>query len=389
MAKLSIDEKYIIEKAKEMISIPSVVGSEREIGEYLYREFKEMGLRTRKIGIADGRSDVIGEVGEGSPVILLNAHIDTVGISKGWEHDPFTPMKRDGRIYGRGAVDDKGPLAGLMGAVKAVIERKGGISGTLILTAVSDEEGEDLGIYYLINEYIGKELREKPSFAVVADSGGREEIILGHKGRYGFEIELFGKTAHASKYPKEGISAIRDASEIILLIEDMPRLEDPELGRGSTVVLHIEGGQRRVLSVPDYCKILVAMHAVPGETIDDLMERLRRVLSESGIKSTFKIRLAERSTPYPEPYKVPENLEIVKVIKRMYRELYNMEIKTGYGLSVCDANYLVNLAKIPTIVIGPKGGNAHRENEYVEIESLLRFSRVLAESLAHFLLKNT
>jgi len=385
--KIEINRKYILEKTKEMISIPSILGNEKEIGDYLYREFKELGLKTKKMEVTDSRSNVIGKIGEGRPIILLNAHMDTVGVSGNWDYDPFTPIEKNGRIYGRGAVDDKGPLAGLMGSVKALLEHGENISGTIILTAVCDEEGEDLGIYHLINEHIKKELQERPDFAIVADSGGREEIILGHKGRYGFEIEILGKTAHASEYPKEGISAIRDASKIIPLIEDIPHKRDPDLGKGNTTVLYIEGGQRDTLSVPDFCKMLVQTHVVPGETLGEIMELFKNAIKESGVKSTIRIKMAKRTTPYPEPYKVSENLEIVKLMKRMYRELYNMDIKTGYGSSVCDANYLVNLAKIPTIVTGPMGGNIHRENEYVEIKSLLRFSTVLANSLACFLLK--
>ncbi|RKY51565.1 MAG: hypothetical protein DRP89_08895, partial [Candidatus Neomarinimicrobiota bacterium] len=266
---IPVDKNYILEKTKEMISIPSILGNEKEIGDYLYREFKELGLKTKKMKVTDGRSNVVGKIGEGRPIILLNAHMDTVGVSGNWDYDPFTPIEKNGRIYGRGAVDDKGPLAGLMGSVKALLEHGENISGTIILTAVCDEEGEDLGIYHLINEYIKKELQERPDFAIVADSGGREEIILGHKGRYGFEIEILGKTAHASEYPEEGISAIRDASKIIPLIEDIPHKRDPDLGKGNTTVLYIEGGQRDTLSVPDFCKMLVQTHVVPGETLGE------------------------------------------------------------------------------------------------------------------------
>jgi len=151
--------------------------------------------------------------------------------------------------------------------------------------------------------------------------------------------------------------------------------------------VNIEGGQKDTLSVPDFCKMLVQTHIVPGETLGEIMELFKNAIKRAAVKSTVKIKLAKRATPYPEPYKVSENLEIAKVMKSIYRELYNMDVKTGYGSSVCDANYLVNLAKIPTIVTGPKGGNIHRENEYVEIKSLLRFSTVLANSLARFLLK--
>jgi acetylornithine deacetylase len=123
--------------------IPGAAG-EPEIARFLKRWLDERGIQTEMHDAAPNRPSVIARVpGKGGgPSLLLNAHLDTVGIDG--MPDPFNARIEDGRLYGRGAYDMKGGLAACMLALADI--RPGELAGDVFLAAVADEEHASLGI---------------------------------------------------------------------------------------------------------------------------------------------------------------------------------------------------------------------------------------------------
>src|SRR4029077_5434965 len=170
--------------------VPGAPG-EREIADFIAAEMRRSGLDVSVEPVADGRANVVGVV-EGRTkgrTLMFCGHTDTVGVAG--MIDPFTPVERDGRLYGRGAQDMKGGVAAMMSAAATIAERGGLVSGRLIVAAVVDEEHSSIGADALVARWRG-------------DAGGVTEptdlaIAVGHKGFAWVEIDVEGRAAHGSR----------------------------------------------------------------------------------------------------------------------------------------------------------------------------------------------
>ncbi|MHA1689080.1 MAG: M20 family metallopeptidase [Promethearchaeota archaeon] len=132
----------IINFHQEIVRIPSENPPRKykEIARFTCDAFNSLGLKTMI-----KRDNVIGEIsgGEG-PALIFYGHLDTVEAFSGWTKDPFGGELIEGKIYGRGASDDKFSVIAEIFATRALLEEKLKFNGKLILTAVIDEEMGDI-----------------------------------------------------------------------------------------------------------------------------------------------------------------------------------------------------------------------------------------------------
>ena len=169
--------REIIEYLRSLIAIPTqaVPGENYDkIANYVGEKLGRVGFETAMydapddymktsgrdlLGLEGPRTNLVATLRRGGgPTLHLNAHSDTVPVTpEGWTVDPFKGTIKDGRVYGRGACDDKGELAAMVYAAEAVVQSGVELDGGLILTATPDEEiGGIAGLGYLINEGLVK-----------------------------------------------------------------------------------------------------------------------------------------------------------------------------------------------------------------------------------------
>ena len=143
----NLDDGYTVKVLKEMIRIPSVVGEEKELADYLYNELESLGIPCELHEIEPDRPNVYARMsGTGSGKRLhFNGHTDTVPVVEGWETDPFEPIEKDGRIYGLGACDMKGGMACILAALRAFADSGVRFNGELSFSGVIDEEAYSKG----------------------------------------------------------------------------------------------------------------------------------------------------------------------------------------------------------------------------------------------------
>ena len=291
---------------------------------------------------------------ENRPTILLNGHMDTVEPSFDWTKAPFSATIEGGRLYGLGASDMKGGLAVLMDAFKSVQSPRSNV----ILSIVVDEEGVSTGAYRLVEEV-------KADVCLVTEPSN-EKTILGSRGRYALDIELFGKKTHGSR-PEEGVNAVAEMSRVLDVLDEIQLGSHDKLGKASLAPLKIRGGGDS-LSVPDYCNLLVDRHIVPGEEREDVMRAFEEKIGSLGLRCRVKISWMKRSTPFLEPYVMSRKNEQVKRFAQVHKDHFGRQPEFKYASGPGDYN--VFATKMPTLVLGPAGGDWHRPDEYVEIESL-------------------
>ncbi|HQG13118.1 MAG TPA: M20/M25/M40 family metallo-hydrolase, partial [bacterium] len=105
----------------DIVSIPSLSGDEKRVVERIGHEMKAVGFDEVRV---DGLGSVIGRIGSGKKIIAMDAHIDTVdvGTRELWDFDPFDGHVKGGKVWGRGAADQKGGIASLVYAGKIIKE---------------------------------------------------------------------------------------------------------------------------------------------------------------------------------------------------------------------------------------------------------------------------
>ncbi len=202
-------ESDVVALLGELVCIPSHE-TESAVVELLCRRFRERGIacETRLVGPA-GRANVIATWGEGPRSLILNSHMDTVapGDAGQWHAPPFGAEIRDGRLYGRGSADAKGPLAAMIVAFESIARSRVRAKGRLILTAVSYEEENGRGTHAEVAA------GTRADAAVVGEPTSLR-VCVAHKGVLRLRVTTRGKAAHASE-PWEGANAISAMAPVI------------------------------------------------------------------------------------------------------------------------------------------------------------------------------
>ncbi|MBO8126365.1 MAG: M20 family metallopeptidase [Firmicutes bacterium] len=346
---------------KDLIRIPSVVGEEEEVAAFLADHLTAAGfeVQVHRYG-EEARPNVVARLKgeEAGPKILLSGHLDTVPVHDGWETDPFQPVEEGDRVYGLGACDMKGGLAAMIEAARSLAESGEAFRGEIILGFTSDEEGRSEGTYSLIQDGL-----IEADMAVVGECRFNP-MVLGFRGRYSLDIEVRGEVAHASEYPLKGENALINAARLAIGLEELPVGEHPAMGKGSACLRYFSGGEPRVLKVPDYCKLLYERYVVPGESQEQIWEQVQKLVSALGLAGKVSVSWSKRKGPFLEGFAVSEDEEIVRAAAAAFQEVTGEKPGYGYDPSVCDANYISQLMKIPVLTFGPSGANWHAPNEY-------------------------
>lgn len=299
----------------------------------------------------------------GMPKLLIVAHLDTVSAT-GMD-EPFTAQIHEERIWGRGACDDKGPLAT---ALSTLIQLRGQQDKWLFdvtFAGTIDEECSLRGAAAL-REAVGSWdlcLCLEPTSL---------KIVNGHKGVYRCKVTSHGKSVHSSA-PELGKNAILGMVEIIddlqLFACRLSRRKNPEFGRASLAVTQITGGVS-VNIIPDRCEISVDVRLLPEHQPQKISRDIQRVVGNRGtVEDLFSARgmKTEMNNPW---------------IKKFQEALG----EAGLSVEATIAGYATDCAELqdsgPCIIWGPGHINqAHQMDEHIEISQVSMASQVLASFL--------
>lgn len=387
-----IDHDETIELLGELVRIRSPYFKEAEITEYVYDWLDTRGYDPEYHPVSEPHitgfegNNVIARLrgtDPDAPTLLLNAHMDTVELVEAWEEDPLSGRIEGGKLYGQGACDMKGGLAGIMVAFDALAAGDVALAGDVLFTAVVDEEGPyGLGA----NQLIRDDIVEECDAAIVTEPGptlARNDIenpalILGARGRYLYDITVTGEAAHGSQ-PENGTNAVVDAGRLADALVDIDVGSHEQLGDGSVCPLQIEGGSE-TLSVPEQCHLLVDRHVVIGETEDEVRADAETVAAELDLDS--KVDIGFRAAPAPDvrygPYVTDVDHPLVDGLRAGARAVIGDDPTIGYFASVGDFNYFGNRADLPTVIVGPDGENIHGAGEFVYTDEVIDVARIVA-----------
>jgi putative selenium metabolism hydrolase len=270
--KLSARDRGLVDFTRELIAISSPVGGEGEAQGRIAGEMEKMGWEAIRL---DSIGNLHGRIGSGERVLAIDGHIDTVGPgeAKDWSCDPYRGKEEDGRVWGRGAVDQKGGVAAAVHAGR-LFQEAGGAEGLTLRLVVSVQEEDCEGLAW---DYLIEEEGSRPD-AVVLTEPTDLKITRGQLGHCEFEISVRGRSAHAF-CPEQGENAVYRAAGLIEKIrETAPRLAShPVFGRGRIAVTKISSQGPSDNSVPDLCRILIDRRFCPGEDERSLLAEIQKL----------------------------------------------------------------------------------------------------------------
>lgn len=306
----------------------------------------------------------------GAPILLFEAHMDTVAAS-GVAQARAT--RRDRRIHGRGACDTKGSLVAMLEALRMLVSTAEDSHCTVMLAATVDEEAGTTGIQQLIKD------NPRIDLAVVGEPTGLANAVA-HKGILRFRIHTLGSPAHGSR-PELGVNAIDAMAPVLEALQRdlMPRLaaaEHPLVGRPTLAVTSITGGVSENV-VPPECTIGIDRRLNPGESATEALSEVDAALSPL-IARGINIVRDEPWFILPPLNTSPDHLLVKAMTEARRRQLGDPGGVIGmpYG---SNASWL-SAAGIPAVVFGPGSiDNAHTDDEWVEVGDVVRASQVLAE----------
>ncbi len=354
---------------EDMIAIPSVTGREGLMKGYLMKAFGEMGLDVELQRVDGDRFNVIGRLGGGPIRLMLCTHTDVIPApdESQWHTPPFKAADRDGRIYGRGAADAKGPLAAAMEAMlraKNFKKREGAVA---LAAVIEEETGRSVGARRLLEDY-------RPDMGIILEPTGMR-VAIAHKGALRPVITVHGRAAHSSS---TGVNATWSAGEVLRGLEQyrsrVMGVADPVLGRASLEVTMVRCGER-INVMPEKCSIYVDRRLTSGETVERAYAELKGVLEGIGVKARVDVELL---CSYP-PSSVGEEERVVALIKKALEGHGLLPAPVGFPAG-CDM-WTFRKNNIPTAILGPGHiEQAHCVDEYIEREQL-RLAAGIYESI--------
>ena len=369
-------EKDITRFLADLVRTPSFSSKEKQVIAVIKKEMKKVGFDAVRV---DGLGNIIGRIGKGPRVMAFDAHIDTVyaGEREQWSFDPFKPRIKDGKIWGRGTVDQKGGMASMVYAAKIIKELGFNDQFTLYFTGTVMEEDCD-GLCW---QYLLKEEKLKPEFVVITEPTNLN-IYRGHRGRMEIRVEVKGRSCHGSA-PERGDNAIYKIARIALEVEKLNRRlrNDPFLGKGTVTVTDVRSASPSLCAVADGAGIHLDRRLTFGETKQSALAEVRDAAKRAGYPDAkvFVLNYSEAAytgkvyptEKYYPTWVLPENSPYLKNAVDAYAGVLGKPPRVDKWTFSTNGVAICGMHGIPCLGLGP--GNevyAHAPNEACPVEHL-------------------
>ena len=374
----AVDLDRAVQLVQEVCRIPSILGEEGELASFLTSVMLESGFDGVELQpVLPDRPNAVGHVsfGDGRRVVMTG-HMDTKPVSHGWSaSEPFSGALIDGSVYGHGVMDMKAALACQIVAIEAVRASGLPVQGTLSMAAVADHMGDQLGSIAYFDEFTA-------DLCVLGELTDNQ-VCLGHRGRYYFDVTTLGRSAHTCHKP-QAINANVLAAQAVLAL-DASKYE-PELDRS---IVDLFGAETFVVPgriygglppggpsmIPDECVIRVDCRPQPGVTTEQVRAEIDRCL-EAAARADPRFRAEVVLADVKSGYMAAPDDEVVRLMRTAVREV------RGEEPPLVVENWLGDTAsfgeKVPTVIFGPGGPPVYCPDEHLTVADIQEATKVYA-----------
>ena len=373
-----LDLDRAVELVRQVCRIPSVLGNEGALAEFLASLMRDSGFEAVRLQpVLPGRPNALGELSFGpGPRVVMTGHIDTKPESHGWQRAaPYSGDLIDGAVYGHGIMDMKAALACQIVAMEALRSTGLQLSGTVAMAAVSDHMGDQAGSVAYFDDF--------PADLCVLGELTDNQVCIGHRGRYYFDVSVRGRSAHTC-HKHDAVNANVLAAHAVLAL-DRSRLE-PTLPRSVAELFGTEtyivpgriygglppGGPSMI---PDECVIRVDCRPQPGVSPGQVRAEINRCLREA-VAADNRFAADVMLADVKEGYLASPGDRVVRLMAEAVRQV------RGAEPSLVTANWLGDTAsfgrKVPTVIFGPGGPPVYCADEHLAAADIHEATRVYA-----------
>lgn len=338
---------------ERMLSIPSLSGQEGELADYLVETMRSLGFRAQ----VDGAGNAVGERGDGPLEVVLLGHMDTVSGR--------VPVRRENeRLYGRGAVDAKGPLAAFVLAA-AVVDVPAGVK-LAVVGAVEEEAATSAGARHTLTRY-------SPGAVVIGEPSGWDRVTIGYKGRLLIDYRVSMDAAHSAR---EEETACERAVNYWLWTKGFAQAYGADQTRRFD---RVDCTLRKLASGSDglqeWATLEIALRLPPDFPADRFREAAQTAAGEA--KVSFR--------GLETAYRADKNNALVRAFLSAIRGQGGQPrftVKTGTS----DMNVVGPVWECPIVAYGPGDSDLdHTPDEHIELEEYRKGVAVLTEALGRLL----
>lgn len=340
---------------KEMVSFPSLSGNEKSLVDWLEEYIRSTGL----LDMERHGDNLIFHLGEGRPWLLMNSHTDVVPPASDHVGEPFDPVIRDGRMYGRGTTDAKGCGSTMLTSLLQLADEGYKPEGraSLALTVCEETGGKGNGMAAL------RKIIEKPDAAVIGEPTSLEPC-LAQKGLLIIRLVTKGETGHAARVT--GQNAIY---EMAVALEDLKKCrfekQNSFLGGVKITPTQISGGTAHNVA-PSRAELVVDVRTIPDISNDAILDEIR-----SKVNADVEV-ISDR---YVATGTDPES--------RIAKAAREASGKPFFG-SPTSSDW-VFLADVPAIKLGPGHSQlSHTKEENIEIDQLVKGVAIYKQLVKEF-----
>lgn len=327
---------------------------------------------------AKDRANIVGYIGrkgeqQSAPTLLVACHLDVVPAGDDWKRNPFEAWIENGRIYGRGASDNKGQMASMMAVARFLKENETRLKGQFVLIGVADEErGSTLGLEYLLNE-----CGIKADYAIIPDVAHNMQMIdVTEKGALFLEITSHGKQAHGSR-PEMGINAIWNMITLLERIKQLkfkqtshPLHTPPTLNLGS-----IHSGTAPNI-VPALCRAQLDIRYLPDDSAEAIIGNIQNIIKE--VETQYPAKFDLRIISNQPPTAVAIDNPLVDLISKHTLTVLGTRPEPK-GMSGATVTKQLIQKGIVAVGFGPGDETeAHATNESISIKELVDFAKIMS-----------
>ncbi len=367
---------------RELVQIESVnpalveAGSgEVNVARFIQSWLTDHGAATHWLEGTRGRPSIVGvwKGSGGGKSIMLNGHIDTVGLEG--VVDGISARIEAEKMFGRGTYDMKSGVAAML--IAAAQAASSGLRGDVIVACVADEEHASIG-----SDEIAKAFTAD---AAIVTEPTSLEIVVAHKGFVWAQIETHGIAAHGS-LPDVGVDAITKMGKVLVELEELDqdlraKPSHALLKSGSLHASLISGGQG-YSTYPDACRLQLERRTLPLETVDHVQNELRAIIQQLE-RDDPQFRASLSMGLHRGPHEISRDEMIVQMLEKHAQIALRRE-PIFSGVPFWTDCAILSGAGIPTVMFGPHGQGAHAALEWVDLPSVETCTRVLESVIREF-----
>lgn len=370
-----------LELAMNLIRRPSVTPDDAGCQELMIERLKPLGFEIHRLRFG-GVDNFWARRGTAKPLVALAGHTDVVptGPKEQWNSDPFTPVVRDGFLYGRGAADMKGSLAAFVTAIEDFVARHPNHQGSIGLLITSDEEGPSVDGTVKVVEWLAAR-GEKIDYCLVGEPSCVHQLgdtlKNGRRGSLNGRLLVRGKQGHIA-YPH----LVRNP--IHLAAAALAELTGIEWDRGneffpptSFQISNIHAGTGAENVVPGQLEVRFNFRFSTAVTESQLRTRVEEVLKRHGLD--FELTWTLSGNPFLTP---PGAL--VEALRAAIRAELGIETTLSTTGGTSDGRFIAPTGA-QVVELGPLNASIHQIDERVGVEDLTRLAKVYAHTLTRLL----